>query len=139
MRYVRYIGLSHERQISAIDWRRAGIQGETVVWSAFNGFAVPLDQFTDEQIRKAIEPDVNFVITGEGEDGDEEFVPQPKSMAMTPAQAAQNDVDVVAYVNGDDDVSTDDSGPVPAPGGAAPTSTTTNKGAGSDSPGTTAH
>jgi hypothetical protein len=141
MRYVRYIGPAHERQITARDWRGVGINGETVVWSAFNGFSVPLEQLTDDQVRKAIDPDQYFVITGDGDD-EEEFVPTPQNRVMTPDQVEQvtkDPVDVVEYLNGGDDVSVSGSGAVPGGGGAAPTSTSTGKGAGSDAPGTTAH
>ena len=80
MRYVRYIGLAHVRQITARDWRTVGISGDTVSWSAYNGFAIPADQLTDEQIRKAIENDPEFVITGE-----DDFTPQPQNSDMTPS------------------------------------------------------
>ena len=138
MRYVKYIGPSHERQITARDWRSVGIQADTVVWSAFNGFAVPLDQFSDDQIRKAFDNDPYLVVTGE----DEEFTPTPQNRAMTPDQVVQvteNPVDVVEYLEGGPDVSPIGSGATPGGGGAAPTTTTTGKGSGSDAPGTTAH
>lgn len=133
MRYVKYVGLSHRRMITVNDWRSVGINGETVVWEAANGFAVPLEKFTDEQIRKAIDTDNSLVITGE----DEDFTPQPVPGNMTPEQARQaveNPVDVLALANGDADVSTDDSGAAGAPGGDAPTTTTTGTGSGSDTP-----
>ena len=96
MRYVRYIGLAHQRQITAADWRTVGINADTVVWNAFNGFAVPLEMLTDEQIRKAIEPDQNFVITGEGEDQDDEFKPDlTATHPMTPQQLEANGVDIL--------------------------------------------
>lgn len=139
MRYVRYIGSAHERQITASNWRSVGINGETVVWSAFNGFAVPLEQFSDDQVRKAIDPDPFFVITG---DEDEEFVPSPQHQAMTPdqvVQASENPVDVVEYLDNGSNASPSGSGAVPGAGGDAPTGTRTGKGAGSDKPGTTAH
>lgn len=106
MRYVQYIGLSHVRHLSVTDWRSVGINGDAVQWDARNGFAVPLDQFTDEQIRKAIEPDPNFVITGEEDD---EFEPTPQRMDMTPAQldqAVNAPVDVLDMANGGPIVST---------------------------------
>lgn len=141
MRYVRYIGLAHIRQITAQDWRSVGINGDPVVWSAYNGFAVPLDSLTEDQIRKAIEPDRDFVITGE-DGGDEEFTPHPQQTDMTPAQLDQtveNPVDVLGIANGDANVSTAESETFAAPGGASPTSTGTGSGGGSDTPGTTAH
>lgn len=95
--------------ITANDWRSVGIQADTVVWNAQNGFAVPLDVLSEDQIRKAIEPDQGFVITG----ADEDFTPQPQNMDMTPAQAAQNvesPVNVVDVLEGRQNVSRDDSG-----------------------------
>jgi hypothetical protein len=102
MKYVRYVGLSHVRIISATDWRHVGIEGETVVWSAQNGFAVPADTLSDSQMDKAITPDPEFVVT------DDEFTPAPQNRDMTPGQvvqAVENPVDVVAMANGDDDAS----------------------------------
>lgn len=133
MRYVKYVGLSHRRMITSGDWRSVGITGDTVVWEASNGFAVPLDQFTEDQIRKAIDTDDSLVITGD----DEDFTPKPLPGNMTPAQATQaveNPVDVLALANGDADVSTDDSGVAGAPGGDAPTTTGRGTGSGSDTP-----
>lgn len=118
MRYVKYIGLSQMRVLTAADWRRAGLTGDTVVWNAFNGFAVPLDQFNEDQIRKAFEPDPNFVITGEGEDQEKEFEPQPQSRDMTPSeleQATENPVDLIALMEGAQPI-----GPTAVRAGAAP-------------------
>jgi hypothetical protein len=81
MRYVKYIGLAHQRMITPGDWRTVGVNGETAVWNAQNGFSVPLDRFSEDQIRKAIEPDANFIIT------DDTPTPQPRD--MVPAEAAQ--------------------------------------------------
>jgi hypothetical protein len=131
MRYVKYVGLSHRRMITAQDWRGVGISGDTVVWEASNGFAVPLDQFSEDQIRKAIENDNGFVITGE----DEEFEPHPMRGDMTPEQvrqATEEPVDVLAMANGDADASTDESGAAGAPGGDAPTTTGRGTGSGHD-------
>lgn len=131
MRFVKYVGLSHRRMITSHDWRSIGINADSVLWEGSNGFAVPLDQFTDDQIRKAIDPDSSFVITGD----DEEFVPQPVSGNMTPAQADQavnNPVDVLDMANGGDGGSTDDSRAAGAPGGDAPTTTGTGTGSGHD-------
>jgi len=135
MRYVTYIGLAHIRQITSQDWRSVGLTGDTVVWSAQNGFAVPLDQFSEDQLQKGIYVDKDFVVTG----GDEDFTPKPQSTDMTPAalqQVTENPVDVVAMLNGDDEPSTAVSA---APGGASPTTTGTGTGGGSDEPGTTVH
>lgn len=99
-RWIKYIGLSHGRMITARDWLSVGINGETVVWNAQNGFAVPLDRLTEEQVRKAIDPDPAFVITGD----DEDFTPTPQTRDMVPseaAQAAENPVDMVALANQD--------------------------------------
>ena len=144
MRYVKYIGLAHIRQITAHDWRGVGINGDPVVWSAYNGFAVPLDSFTEDQIRKAIDPDPSFVITGE-DGSDEEFIPQPQLTDMTPSQLDQTTetpLDVVAFANGEQDISRDDLGAstvTPAPGGAAPTGTTTGGTSGGERAGDTVH
>lgn len=110
MRYVKYIGPSHIRQITTQDWRSVGIQADTMVWTAQNGFAVPLDSLTEDQIRVAIEPDQYFVITG---DEDEEFVPTPQRADMTPAQLEQvttEPVDVVDVMEGRQEIVRDDSG-----------------------------
>lgn len=123
MRYVKYIGPSHIRHITARDWRSVGINADSVVWSAQNGFAVPADQFSDDQIRKAIDPDQYLVLTGD----DEDFIPQPQTQDMTPAQVtqvAQTPLDVVAVLEGDQIVSRDESGASQvAPGGASPAGT----------------
>lgn len=127
MRYIKYVGLSHQRMLTAADWRSIGITGDTVVWNAQNGFAVPLDVLTEDQVRKAIEPDSGFVITGE----DEDFTPRSLSYDTVPAEAAaaaESPVDVLAYANGDDNVSTGDSGAAGAPGGDAPVTTGTGGG-----------
>jgi hypothetical protein len=127
MRYIKYVGLSHQRMITSADWRSVGVSADTVVWSAHNGFAVSADSLTEDQIRKAIDPDPNFVMTGDNED----FKPTFQTRDMVPAEATQaveNPVDVVAYVGGDSDVSTDDSGASGAPGGASPSSTPTGGG-----------
>lgn len=67
MRFVKYIGPAHVRQITAQDWRQAGLTGDTVIWANFNGWSVDADSLTEEQIKRAIEPDSNFVIVGEDE------------------------------------------------------------------------
>src|ERR1041385_2016698 len=94
MRYVKYIGPSHVRQITARDWQGIGIQADQVVWGPFNGFAVPLDSFTEDQLRKAIDNDPYLVITGEGEDEDE-FVPTPtQTETVTPAMLEAGRLDI---------------------------------------------
>lgn len=125
MRFVKYVGLSHQRMITSHDWRGVGITADVAVWNAQNGFALPLDMFTEDQIRKAIDPDANFVIT------DDDFTPIFAQRDMVPAehaQATENPVDVVDMANGDDNVSTADSGASGAPGGTAPTTTATGGG-----------
>lgn len=127
MRYVKYVGLSHQRMITANDWRSVRIAADTTVWNAQNGFAVPLDRFTEDQIRKAIDPDPNFVITGD----DEDFTPVAENRDMVPAEHAQAvaaPVDVVDMANAGAVASTDDSGASGAPGGAAPSTRTTGGG-----------
>src|SRR4051812_17532067 len=124
MRYVKYIGPSHARVITANDWRGVGIGADTVVWSAHNGFAVPLDSPTEDQIRKAINDDPELIITGD----DEDFTPKPQTRDMTPAQLVQNTetpVDVVATLNGDADASPARS---EASGAPSDTNTTTKSG-----------
>lgn len=108
MKYVRYTGRAHRRVISQADWRGARLKGDQVIWEAQNGFAVPLDQFTDEQIKKAIEPDPDLVITEGG------FEPSFSNQDMTPwelQQSVENPVDVMALLNGDDRASMADSEP----------------------------
>lgn len=98
MRYVKYIGQTHQRMITAQEWRSVGITADTMVWNAGNGFAVPLDLFTESMLRKAIEPDAFFVVTGD----DAEFVPVYQPGNMTPAehrQAIESPVDVLALLN----------------------------------------
>lgn len=97
MRYIKYIGPAHVRQITAAEWRQVGINGETVQWNAWNGFSVPADQLTDEQIRRAIEPDQYFIITG-----DEDEAPKMVSPAMTGETAQGPVVDTVALMDGAD-------------------------------------
>lgn len=117
--YVRYIGPSHRRVISAHDWKGARLTGDTVSWEASNGFAVPLDQFSETQIEKAIKPDANFVITAE----DEEFEPVAGPGDMTPREHAQwleNPVDVSDLIEGLAAGSTDLSRVPSVPAAAAP-------------------
>lgn len=114
MRYIRYVGLAHIRQITAQDWRSVGITADPVVWSGRNGFAVAVDSLTEDQIRKAIDPDPSFVITGEGDEGD--FTPAPQTIDMTPSQldqAVNNPVDVLDLANAGSDASQTGSGPTP--------------------------
>jgi hypothetical protein len=99
MRYVRYVGPSHQRMILASDWKSVGLTGPTFVWNAQNGFAVPLEHFTEDQIRKAIEPDSTLIVTGEGEDNQDEFVPDLSATRdMTPAELAAPRIDMMGAV-----------------------------------------
>jgi hypothetical protein len=131
MRYVRYVGLAHSRQITAADWRSVGISADTVVWDAFNGFAVPLDQLTDDQVRKAIDNDAGFVITGENDDDEDEFVPDlTANRPMTPQELESPRVDILdpdAGTNASTPGSEASSGP-----STGSTSVTTGRGAGHD-------
>jgi len=88
MQFVKYIGKAHRRGITAAEWRGVGINGQTVFWGPENGFSVPLDAFTEEQLRKAIDPDRFFVVVGL------ESAPDPLPMDMTPEQAEQGPVDL---------------------------------------------
>lgn len=126
MRYVKYVGLSHQRMITAHDWQGVRITADTAVWNAQNGFAVPLDRFTGDQITKAIDPDPNFVITD-----DEDFTPVAQNRDMVPAEHAQavaEPVDVVDTANAGAVTSTDDSGASGAAGGTAPSTRSTSGG-----------
>lgn len=99
MRYVKYVGLAHTRMLTAADWRSKGITADPVVWDAFNGFAVPLDAFTEDQLRKVIEPDDNLIVVGENEDGSE-FVPDlSAARQMTPSEFEAPRVDILDPVD----------------------------------------
>lgn len=97
--YVRYAGPVHRRVISEADWRSVRLTGDTVVWDASNGFAVPLSQFTEKQIEVAIKPDLHLFVTTVEED----FKPTPAPYDMTPREHRQwleNPVDVPALLEG---------------------------------------
>lgn len=131
MRYVKYIGPSHQRGITAVDWRSVGINAETVFWNAQNGFALPLDRFTEDQLVKAIYPDQFFIVTGE----DEHFTPVHQTRDMTPseaAQAAESPVDVLDMVGGVPDDSVTGSGPSSTAPGTRPSAVSTGRGSGHD-------
>lgn len=131
MRYVRYVGLAHVRMLTAADWRSVGINGETAVWNAQNGFAVPLDFFTEDQIAKGIDADPELIITGD----DEDFEPQPVNRDVTPSMARQiveNPVDVPGMLDGAERASTTGSGPTPGGGSGTPTTVATGRGSGHD-------
>jgi len=133
-KWIKYIGPAHQRVITADNWRSVGLTGDTVVWSAFNGFTVPADSLSEEQVRKAIEHDSQFVIVGE----DDDFRPQVQTRDMTPSsleQTVENPLDVFATVGG----TPSGSGATPGGGSDAPSTPTTGTGGGSDTPGTTVH
>lgn len=110
MRYVKYIGLAHRRGITAQEWRSVGINAETVFWGAENGFAIPADRFTDEQIRRAIDPDENFIIVGLDE------APAPLPREMTPQEAEGPRVDIAGAMAAESS-SAASSGPSQQPSG----------------------
>ena len=105
MRYVRYIGPSHQRMILASDWAGIGIRASTVVWNASNGFAVPADVFTDDQMSKAINADPYLMLTGDEED----FKPRSENRDMTPQELEGPRVDMTDVFD-DPEPSTTDSG-----------------------------
>jgi hypothetical protein len=73
--FIKYTGPAHRRQITADEWKAAGFNnGETVVWDWNNGFSVPLDSLTPEQVKAVINPDNGFIVLG-GED----HAPRPMS------------------------------------------------------------
>lgn len=118
-RYVRYVGPAQRRAISEADWKGARLKGDTMVWEASNGFAVPFDLFSEEQIKKAITPDLNFVVTDE----DDDFEPTPGPYDMTPREHRQwveNPVDVPALIDGLSSGSVDLSTVPSVPATAAP-------------------
>lgn len=105
-RYVRYTGQAHRRVITPQDWRSVRLSGDQVVWEAQNGHAVPLDVFTEEQIKRVINPDQDLIITDE----DEDFEPFFSSMDMTPRELAlsqDSPVDVLSVLDGT-------AGPIPS-------------------------
>lgn len=124
-RYVRYVGPAHRRVISSADWRSVRVNADQIVWEAQNGFALPVDMFTEDQIKRAIEVDEHLVITEEG-DG---FEPTYRPYDMTPRElreSIENPVDLVAVLNGDAPAPAGISGPSTGlvPGGNVRTSGT---------------
>jgi hypothetical protein len=125
-RYVKYIGPSHQRGITAQDWRRIGITADTVWWDARNGFAVPADQFSDDQMRKAIEPDDFFVVIGS------EDRPEGATRDMTPAEYDAPRVGMIDNLDGDGEPLPESDNAPMGNSSDAPTSVTTGGGSGSD-------
>lgn len=87
--FIKYIGPAHVRQITALDWRSIGIQADTVIWAGFNGWSVAAETLTEDQIRKAIEPDPQFVIVGQDEAPKANLTP-----SATPESAAAGEFDI---------------------------------------------
>lgn len=129
MQYLKYIGPVHRKIITAQDWRMAGVSDqETVEWSWVNGFSVPLDSLSDKAQRVIEEHEKdNFVVLG-GEDNAPKFL----GTVMTPAEAAAPRVDMMGVVGGSSGSAGLSGGSTGAPGGAAPTTTATGPGSGSD-------
>lgn len=130
MEFVRYIGPSHTRVITADEWAAAGVPDMgSVEWSAVNGFSVPLERFTEKALQVAIYPDEGLVIV-EGEQHAPHYI--GAAGTLTPEQAAGvGRVDVGAAL-GVNRVPAWLSGPSTTALPAAPTTVTTGKGSGSD-------
>lgn len=64
--YVRYIGTSHFREISAKDWDGVGVQHKGLRWDATNAYSVPLSAISDEAW-PYIDADPELVLVGEKE------------------------------------------------------------------------
>lgn len=47
---VAYIGTSDWRAISVADWDAVDVKGEDRMWSSHNGWQIPVDKFTDDEI-----------------------------------------------------------------------------------------
>lgn len=47
---VAYIGTSDWRGISVADWDASNIKGEDRLWSSHNGWQIPVDKFTDDEM-----------------------------------------------------------------------------------------
>jgi len=81
MQYVRYIGLAHIRRITRDDWRSVGLDHETVEWNRFNGFSVPVDQFSEKELNIAIRSDKrDFIIVGQ--DSEPQALPENTTPEM---------------------------------------------------------
>lgn len=141
MQIVKYIGTAHRRRITARDWQQAGVDGESVEWSWENGFTIPAEQFTEDQMREVIEPDSGFAIV-EGEEDD--VKPRRLSHRMTGQQFHESPrIDMMGAVGAPTGarVSTatseasdgpSGSGPTPGGGGTKPQRATRGTGSGSD-------
>lgn len=58
---VLYDGPATRRLISKEDWKKRGIEANSVEWGFHNKFRLPLDKFTEEQL-KILRQDVAFKI-----------------------------------------------------------------------------
>lgn len=107
MEFIKYIGTAHRRVITADDFRRAGFANQgTVEWSYANNFSVPLNDFSDDVLRRVIHGDPMLVVMG-----GEAHEPRYLGQRMTPAQAAGARIDIAgAMVR--EEASESNSGPV---------------------------
>lgn len=81
MQFVKYIGTSSLRRITAEDWKSVGVDLETMEWGPHNGFMLSLDNFSDEVVERYIRPDKGFIIVGQDEQ------PRPVADNLTGAEA----------------------------------------------------
>lgn len=62
-KYVVYIGQFGERVIDTASWDHVGVKDQKkIVWGRENGWAVPVDSFTDDALKYCDEQDVDFVV-----------------------------------------------------------------------------
>lgn len=47
---VAYIGTSDWRGVSEADWDNIGIKGQDRLWSSHNGWQIPVDKFSDDEL-----------------------------------------------------------------------------------------
>jgi len=67
--YVRYVGISHVRQITQEDLQKAGFSGASLVdlvWERSNSFTVPRSNIPDDVYERAIVPDMELVLVDGG-------------------------------------------------------------------------
>jgi len=64
-RFVRYVGRSHIRRISAKDWTGVGAKDQKQTeWSVRNGWKLPIADFSDNAL-SYFETDTGFVVDSE--------------------------------------------------------------------------
>jgi hypothetical protein len=66
--YVKYIGLSHRRQMSQEDLQQAGFSGTDLVdlvWERANSFTVPRADIPDGVYERAVAPDLELILVDE--------------------------------------------------------------------------